>query len=527
MTYISLLIAMLASVQLYLGIIGMDTEELSTGEAHLKECEAIIKTPDTPETVMIALNMYNQFGILWSLSDPQKALIYLQQAEKLYENYKKQTTKQPPKDITDLFNDSTPQNPQLNWKNFEKLHTLTFYYLAQIYGGLKDALKSSLYCHITLQRQLESQDFDSIEWALNAATLSQFFLEKNGFKQARHHLAASQFILDQFEKELDSQDMTEMQQSQIETFKHRLADVKRCWAKYGLLLLSKSKDRLLNQTDYTDNLSSDLNKLSLDETFSNQALQNLSFNTLDLANYENQITCKFILTIQDARLVFLHIQTCLNQAKTYYTLDSHASDYIEIIQDESQMYLNLLFFEENLDNQAKLHKRRIDLLETVINQINPQYYLPYCRQIWHELGQTYSDILNIKKDKLRETDQRPTPHVLAKINHLIEMSIKHFRFFIDSFLEGNDKQLPDRIGEDYEQVFLRACFHVAALNSKFITLDKRVQLENVKESLKGYKLVYDYCERNKTQEAIPMEFGICKEMVALLPVKIAKLTEEI
>lgn len=68
----------------------------------------------------------------------------------------------------------------------------------QIYGTLKDELRSSVYCHNTLKRQLESKDYDPIEWALNAATLSQFFMTRNGFKQARHHLAAASYVLEKY-----------------------------------------------------------------------------------------------------------------------------------------------------------------------------------------------------------------------------------------------------------------------------------------------------------------------------------------
>lgn len=73
--------------------------------------------------------------------------------------------------------------------------------LLQIYGSLKDHLKSAVYCHNTLKRQLESKDYDAIEWALNAATLSQFFMERNGFRQARHHLAAASYVLDKYSDE--------------------------------------------------------------------------------------------------------------------------------------------------------------------------------------------------------------------------------------------------------------------------------------------------------------------------------------
>lgn len=36
-----------------------------------------------------------------------------------------------------------------------------------------------------------------------------------------------------------------------ETFNHRLADVNRCWVKYGLNLMSDSRDRLMQDNEET------------------------------------------------------------------------------------------------------------------------------------------------------------------------------------------------------------------------------------------------------------------------------------
>ncbi|RZC22668.1 KIF1-binding protein -like [Asbolus verrucosus] len=416
---------MLGAVNLYLGIVSIDVDEMSTGESYLEKCHEIIKDHlNSSELIMVTLNMYNQFGILWAQRDNEKSKTYLEKAEKLYLDYKKSAV--PPVDICDLFNYSFQENnTEIAWKNLAKIHTFTLYYLAQIYGSLKDALKSSIYCHITLQRQLDSNDYDPIDWALNAATLSQFFMEKNGFKQARHHLTASSYILTKYEEELNRiSERNETYDAKMEIFNHRSADVARCWVKYGLLLLIKSKERLLNHTDDIDvncSISSDLSFLNLeDSTVTSRDLKSLKFSSLNIDHYENKITDKFILTMQDARLVFLNMQTWLHKAESYYSLDNFASDHIEIVQDKSQIYLNVAFFEDNPENQAKIHKRRIDLLENVVNNVNPKYYLQYCRQIWFELGQTYSEMLNIKSDRLKESSDRPSAHILTKINHLIE-----------------------------------------------------------------------------------------------------------
>lgn len=523
---------MLGAVHLYLGMVSFDTEETSTGEKHLERCKDVIANHETTcEFIMITLNMYNQFGILWSQREPETSKMYLEKAEQLYKDFK--LTGEVPVNIKDLFQANVEtQNVDLSWKAFEKVHTLTLYYLAQLFGSLKDALKSSVYCHRTLQRQLELDDYDPIDWALNAATLSQFFMEKSGFKQARHHLAASLYILDKYKKQLD--EITERNESydaKVENFKHRSADVSRCWAKYGLLLLVKSKERLLlnADSDTHGSLLTDLAKLSLtsDSTVSLDDLQHLNFVGIEVGEYENQITDQFARTLEEARKIFLNAQQWTQKAQEYYTLDTLASDYIEIVLDQTQLYLNLLFFEDNPENQAKLHKRRVDLLENILDKVNEKYYLRYCQQIWIELGRTYSDILDIKAEKLRETKGPASPQALTKINSLIDKSVLHFSHFIDSFVDTTTNCLPPSFHEDVEKPVLQAFFHLAALYSRYITLDKEKQLKNAELSLKNYKFVADYCEKfPKAKKLIAMEYGICKEMATLLPIKILKLKSQ-
>lgn len=242
--------AMLSSVLLNIGIIAIDTEELAEGEKYLIQCLETLKDSDrSPKIVIIALTSLNQLGILWShREDAVQSKVFLDKAEELYKYFKQ--SGQEPVDIVDLFRGPEDAPSDQCMINLEKTHTLTLYYLAQIYGSLEDYLKSAVYCHITLKRQLEYMDYEPIDWALNSATLSQFFMEKNGFKQARHHLAAASYILEEYGEDLFAEEvMGEAHDARVETFKHRSADVARCWVKYGLLLLSNSKDRLMSHTD--------------------------------------------------------------------------------------------------------------------------------------------------------------------------------------------------------------------------------------------------------------------------------------
>lgn len=69
------------------------------------------------------------------------------------------------------------------------------------------------------------------------------------------------------------------------------------------------------------------------------------------------------------------LQTCSSphfQAKEYFLMDGYVTDHIEILQDHSSLYRNLIFFEEEAEARCKMHKRRIDLLEPICNGTGPK-----------------------------------------------------------------------------------------------------------------------------------------------------------
>lgn len=241
--------AMLGTVLMNIGIIDMETEDISASEKVLIEAmELLSPNGSKPEIVITLINIYNNLGILWSNRDePDKAKTYLLQAKDLYETFK--CTLQLPLPIEHIIN-TTGETEVSDFMILEKAHTLTLYYLAQVYGSLKENLKSAIYCHVTLRRQLQYNDYEPIDWSLNSATLSQFFAEQDGFYQSRHHLAAASKILEQYEEKLQEVDNSdEANLAKLETYKHRSADVARCWAKYCILLMMASKTRLMNDAE--------------------------------------------------------------------------------------------------------------------------------------------------------------------------------------------------------------------------------------------------------------------------------------
>uniref|UniRef100_A0A182Q2X4 KIF-binding protein n=1 Tax=Anopheles farauti TaxID=69004 RepID=A0A182Q2X4_9DIPT len=493
------------------------------GDVLLKEALELIEIDrGTVPTINIHIEILNQLGIMaCNVSNFDDSKQYLDQAKNIYAETKEMERQ--PLTMADLFGTKEEVEKGKGEKLLESNHTLTLYYLAQVFGFQENLAESARYCHITLKRQLEYNEFEHVDWALNAATLSQFYFPKNHLAQARHLLAASTYMLNRYETEVVEKITNEAERAEKEeTLRYRMADVGRCWAKYGLHILVTSKERLGMDDDPVEGTQSEppLTPVKKMDRFTG----------LDLAAYEDQVAAEFCLTFDDAKLVMLNSLSWLNKAKEYYTKETEASQYAKILQDIASLYKHLAFFEEDDGNQCKLYKRGADQLEEIVEILNATYYQTICREAWYELGLTYSNMLDVKLSQLDEmqSNERPTPHALNKINHLCEKSIRNFIKFIESYkIELETLELPDNIEEDESHPILYAYFHIGRLYYRLITPDKRLKLKNTENSLFYYSRFVACCQDERMRPRFAQELSVCKEMISLLPLKVEKLKNEI
>lgn len=84
------------------------------------------------------------------------------------------------------------------WHRLEVTHTLTLFFLAQVFGHMKKRDLAAIYCHLCLNRQLKQrQDFQRTEWVTNAIGLSFYYSGRKLFQQAHHCLLAAQSFIDE------------------------------------------------------------------------------------------------------------------------------------------------------------------------------------------------------------------------------------------------------------------------------------------------------------------------------------------
>jgi KIF-binding protein len=225
------------------------------------------------------------------------------------------------------------------------------------------------------------------------------------------------------------------------------------------------------------------------------------------------ITCSFVLDFEQARQVFHFAIERIRMAQSYYVLDGFVTDHVEICQDNSQLYSKLIFFESNRDRKCKMHKRRIDILSSLCKQISEEHYLHVIRQLLFELGECYSQLLDLKfeyQDKLNPT----------KIARLLACGIATFDRFLSTMMDKKTRQQPDTYADEYVRAVLLARFYLARFHSK-CSLDR---VEHLQQSLDQYKIIINYIERHPdAREHVEQEYSICKEMIMLLPLKIEQL----
>ncbi|CAB1428600.1 unnamed protein product, partial [Pleuronectes platessa] len=215
---------------------------------HLTNCLKLLgRCTASSDNVSLFINARNQLGILSAGWDETEAAQgFLETAESIYLRYMKEDGS-PPTDMTEYF--TTEENlltHQERTKRFELAYTHTMYYLAQVYKNLGQNERSATYCHSTLQRQLKLKEFNPMEWALNAASLSQYYIIKGNYMEGRHCLSAATVVAGlagEAPSEAAAQE-SETESEAREQLRQKRADIARCWIKYCLNLLQDAKKQL-------------------------------------------------------------------------------------------------------------------------------------------------------------------------------------------------------------------------------------------------------------------------------------------
>ena len=510
-----------------LGGIDHEVDEWAKSQKSLESgLEKAEKVQDMDRIIIPYLVCLNQLGILWcSRGELEKGKGFLVKALERYEKFVEDGTDKI-FDTVDILNpdSATPNSPERR-KALDLLNTHTYYFLAQFYEKIGEKDKAGECCHITLKKQLELDEYKPLDWAANAFTLSHYYLAHDKFPLAKHHIAAARFVLEKYKVDLNRAEFPdeEAKSDAMDKFSRCSASVDRAVGKYCLVLLQKAVDKAKEGEDNQKDGGMKVEDLDSND-FESQG-QHGEFTSVRVPEELLAVPQKLCTDFESAREIFLPGQRYLNAAKEkYFTLDEHCTDYVEIQQDLSALHKALVYFELDFDRRFKIHKRRIDLLEKPLKELNRSLYLLVCRQLMYELAETYESMMDAKLDLLK-SKKGPQSNEVVKVNTLIDRGINYFISYLETLKDSKTGEMPQEFYHDSVRPALVAYFHLARMWDKYVVPENsEVKLRNKMQTLSYFKRVVDYCERNPDAETvIPAELPLCREMVNLLPIQIEKI----
>jgi tetratricopeptide (TPR) repeat protein len=468
-----------AVLSAYVGIMAIEAEEHSAGEARVMELVGSAEF----EPLSAAgpwLEACNQLGILWcNRGQPLKGLDFLRRAEDCYKRCQGAPAPGPAALASAYF------SALYYASDLEPLYTHTAFYLAQCYGAVDPPQRdlAAQYCLLTLRRQMsaaENANFSEAEWAMNCLDLSNYYTGSGQFVYADQCLQAARKMLP------------------AGADPERVGRLNAVTGRYYRNLLDVSRKRALG-------LSVNFNP----ETEEARRHEPPLFPSMHL-NPPRRAVADF----EGARELFNQGIEFFNAALKHYVFDGYVTDHATVLQDISQLYRSLAHFEPDLARKIAMHKRRLALLEPLL-QMNPNAYHQLYKGVLYEVAETQGEL----SDLLTQSGAAP-----KKINQHIVASLSHWHVFVKSF--EHQGHMPEHLDEDSIDPFLHAHFFLARLYSRLIVPAGKAELENLTKALTYYRYIVTYVDKRKLPN-LAEEVDCCRQMVELLPIKMDKIVKDI
>eukprot|EP00873_Tetraselmis_striata_P020987 jgi/Tetstr1/441251/TSEL_029502.t1 len=373
----------------------------------------------------------------------------------------------------------------------QRQHTLTFFYLAQVYGHQGDKPKSAEFCGITLCRQLTSGGYDKDDWLQNCTQLAGFYLGE-GCVRCCHYMLSAAMALLKHEKSAGASVAEEVE-----------ANVHLGW---GKMLMVRLADSAAARGAGRELLSED----------ERQALlcipEHLRFDKLGISVSKPEQVAE-LATFEAAREAFNDSIRHFNEAMKCYTAEAWFTEHFEILMDISNLYRSLVAFEPDTHRRCIMHKHRIKALEKLADDINSKLYLGLYRSAQLECGNVYRDISEIKAADGREPGK------------VAQAALKAIGY-LEKFLETYEEELSSgkRIEPDSERHWLNAQFALGSLYNKLQPTLGSAGMANLdtnvfKQSIRHSRNVAEYVKKHGVLD-FKAEADLCAEMADLLEQKL-------
>lgn len=517
-----------ALVNFELSRVSYYTEEITQADKYIKEAkESLVRSNLQLSDVrvsLISINVLNQIGLIKTyFEEYEESMNCLKLAERVYNDFTSSETrdllrrsKEFISHLSHLFKlDHCNCDDDLSdlTKSVESLYTSTVYFIAQIHEKTHSPDEAAKYCVLTLQRQYSSlESFDTIDWAINAATLAQYyFLTLKNFTTARHMIAASMLLMSNLKAYDDS-----------DHYAKSVTDIERIVVKYCLCLLEKGTNSVTPSEGQNE-------RLQVREV-PGELIDRLIEPSDALSAIEDTIPVQVPNSFESARKIFLLGQSKIKSAIKYLTLNEHASNHAECIGDYSQLFRLLAPYELDTSRIFAMGKKRIKLLEELLKEMNPRYFLSFHRKYSFELAEIYQELALFKLKEYRSKEQdirtslRPgqsVPKTLVDdavlVNQLIDGSIKWYTKFRNSYKDRKSNKLPAKYDDEIVRPLIVATFSIAKLISNKVTYDLTNQINFLNTAETYYDEVISYYDLNEGHRSlIETEVNVIRELLPLV-----------
>ena len=486
---------LLARVDYWLGLNHLETEELSTGERLMGRAMAALLPHSTSFPVPV-IDGHNALSLLHTsrarYTAARDALLI---AQRTYQAVKP-------------FHPSLPAG---EWGVVENLHTLTLYYLAQVYGKMGKRSLSASFCHLCLKRQVEGgAAFDRREWVRNALGLAEYYQQKEQWEDAWHCIKAADAVIEPIQTP-PSPTITDPDEaaSDREKAAELRAELHRAFAAFHLALL---------QAEHRQPTSAPTSKSA------SAPAKRIRFTTLALP------ACPYPLPpvpipYEVSLSMFNAAFPRVTRALAHWPLDGSVSEHIGLCQLLSALYRQLSLRDPVAGHAGAWLKKRTAPLLPCMEGLSAAQWVDLYREVSGELAKMYGEWMEVKGRGGGGGGRGSQKELGVKAIGWWEKWLATFNR-VDRF--GGEERGGIKAEEEREcaREVLKGMMCVARLYGRLGGEGVEEVVANERRSWEWFERTVARCEELKAEDVFKEELAVCREMVELLPRKMQKLQRD-
>lgn len=123
-----------------------------------------------------------------------------------------------------------------------------------------------------------------------------------------------------------------------------------------------------------------------------------------------KVPTSVITNLQQAKILFAVMQKWIKRGRLYYTLRDFPLQYVNLCLDLSELYRFVAFYEEDIDVEYTVQKKRYDALETlstILKEVRPNCYVTVSMELTKEIIEVQMELMNLNLKKLCTTSEEP------------------------------------------------------------------------------------------------------------------------